>query len=122
MGLSRCTAWVGDKYIGEVISHFRTLQRKKNGKTVSIFFRVYPQKKPILLKKRERNWGNIFWNNLAQLSSDARAENITYSLSDNWVNYTFDFGTPLADNSTNHGFDNGDNVRIVAWRLSDDGA
>ena len=76
----------------------------------------------ILLKNRERNWGNIFWNNLAQLSSDARAENITYSLSDNWVNYTFDFGTPLADNSTNHGFDNGDNVRIVAWRLSDDGA
>ena len=65
MGLSRSTAWVGGKYIGEVIFPFRTLPRKKNGSTVSIFSEFTPNKKPILLKKKkkaDRTWG-ISWLN-----------------------------------------------------------
>ena len=56
MGLSRCTAYVGEKYIGEVISPFRTLPMEDfhNKKWKHHFFRVYPPKKPILFNKKSR--------------------------------------------------------------------
>ena len=44
IGLSPCTAWVGDKYIGEVISPFRTVPRQKNDSTVSIFSELTTKK------------------------------------------------------------------------------
>ena len=44
MGLSRCTAWVGDKYIGEVISPFRTLPRQKMAAQFPFFQSLPPQK------------------------------------------------------------------------------
>ena len=55
--MSRCTAWVGDKYIGEVISPFRTLQRQKMVEQFP-FFQSLPQKKADFVKKKaDRNWG-----------------------------------------------------------------
>ena len=58
-----CTAWVGGKYIGEVISPFRTLPRQKMAAQLP-FFRVYPQQKAdfVLKKKADRTWG-ISWLN-----------------------------------------------------------
>ena len=50
MGLSPCTAWVGDKYIGEVISPFRTLPRQKMTAQFQ-FFQSLPHKKADFVKK-----------------------------------------------------------------------
>ena len=44
MGLSPCTAWVGDRYIGEVISPFRTLPWQKMTAQFQ-FFQSLPHKK-----------------------------------------------------------------------------
>ena len=69
--MSRCTAWVGDKYIGEVISPFRTLQRQKMVEQFP-FFQSLPQKKADFVKKKPIGigvlvqcawWGTfIAWN------------------------------------------------------------
>ena len=50
MGLSPCTAWVGDQYIGEVISPFRTLPRQKMTAQFQ-FFQSLPHKKADFVKK-----------------------------------------------------------------------
>ena len=50
MGLSPCTAWVGDRYIGEVISPFRTLPWQKMTAQFQ-FFQSLPHKKADFVKK-----------------------------------------------------------------------
>ena len=50
MGLSPCTAWVGDRYIGEVISPFRTLPWQKMTAQFQ-FFQSLPPKKADFVKK-----------------------------------------------------------------------
>ena len=57
MGLSPCTAWVGDRYIGEVISPFRTLPWQKMTAQFQ-FFQSLPHKKADFVKKKAgRTWG-----------------------------------------------------------------
>ena len=51
MGLSPCTAWVGDRYIGEVISPFRTLPWQKMTAQFQ-FFQSLPHKKANFVKKK----------------------------------------------------------------------
>ena len=65
-GLSRCTAWVGGKCIGEVIFPFQNSYTTKNGST------VYPPKKPILfLKKRPIELEvSGFWNSIIQFGTE----------------------------------------------------
>ena len=50
MGLSPCIAWVGHKYIGEVISPFRTVPRQKMTAQF-LFFQSLPPKKANFVKK-----------------------------------------------------------------------
>ena len=56
MGLSPCTAWVGDRYIGEVISPFRTLPWQKMTAQFQ-FFQSLPHKKADFVKKSRQNMG-----------------------------------------------------------------
>ena len=56
MGLSPCTAWVGDRYIGEVISPFRTLPWQKMTAQFQ-FFQSLPHKKANFVKKSRPNMG-----------------------------------------------------------------
>jgi hypothetical protein len=56
MGLSPCTAWVGDRYIGEVISPFRTLPWQKMTAQFQ-FFQSLPHKKADFVKKSRQNLG-----------------------------------------------------------------
>ena len=56
MGLSPCTAWVGDRYIGEVISPFRTLPWQKMTAQFQ-FFQSSPHKKADFVKKSRQNMG-----------------------------------------------------------------
>ena len=56
MGLSPCTAWVGDRYIGEVISPFRTLPWQKMTAQFQ-FFQTLPHKKADFVKKSRQNLG-----------------------------------------------------------------
>ena len=58
MGLSPCTAWVGDRYIGEVISPFRTLPWQKMTAQFQ-FFQSLPHKKANFVKKSRPNMGYI---------------------------------------------------------------
>ena len=58
MGLSPCTAWVGDRYIGEVISPFRTLPWQKMTAQFQ-FFQSLPHKKADFVKKSRQNMGYI---------------------------------------------------------------
>ena len=51
LGLSPCTAWVGYKYIKEVISPFRTVPRQKMTAQF-LFFQSLPPKKANFVKKR----------------------------------------------------------------------
>ena len=60
MGLSPCTAWVGDRYIGEVISPFRTLPWQKMTAQFQ-FFQSLPHKKADFVKKSRQNLGYTFW-------------------------------------------------------------
>ena len=61
MGLSPCTAWVGDRYIGEVISPFRTLPWQKMTAQFQ-FFQSLPHKKADFVKKKAgRTWGIIIY-------------------------------------------------------------
>ena len=50
LGLSPCTAWVGHKYIGEVISPFRTVPQQKMTAKI-LFFQGLPHKKANFVKK-----------------------------------------------------------------------
>ena len=56
MGLSPCTAWVGDRYMGEVISPFRTLPWQKMTAQFQ-FFQSLPHKKADFVKKSRQNMG-----------------------------------------------------------------
>ena len=58
MGLSPCTAWVGPKYIGEVISPFRTVPRQEMTAPF-LFFQSLPPKKANYVKKRPIELGVI---------------------------------------------------------------
>ena len=60
MGLSPCTAWVGDRYIGEVISPFRTLPWQKMTAQFQ-FFQSLPHKKANFVKKSRPNMGYILY-------------------------------------------------------------
>ena len=60
MGLSPCTAWVGDRYIGEVISPFRTLPWQKMTAQFQ-FFQSLPHKKANFVKKSRPNMGYLYW-------------------------------------------------------------
>ena len=51
LGLSPCTAWVGHKYIGEVISPFRTVPRQKMTAQF-LFFQSLPPKQANFVKKK----------------------------------------------------------------------
>ena len=65
MGLSPCTAWVGHKYIGEVISPFRTVPRQKMTAQF-LFFQSLPPKKANYVKKRPIELGVSFRSHILE--------------------------------------------------------
>ena len=56
MGLSPCIAWVGHKYIGEVISPFRTVPQQKMTAQFLFFSDLTPKKANFVNNKNDRTW------------------------------------------------------------------
>ena len=84
MGLSPCTAWVGDRYIGEVISPFRTLPWQKMTAQFQ-FFQSLPHKKADFVKKSRQNMGYFLLNTQEFFRYKiAKYQGFRYSTSSKW--------------------------------------